>query len=77
MIYGVHVERSQKDGPMRAGPVITLCVRLPEWCVLDGAAETEFRVKLHAAMAEAVAVVTESEPSKARRLEQNQMGTKL
>lgn len=70
VIYGMHIEPSKTDGPMKCGPVVTLCVRLPEWCVLEGAAETVFRARLHEAMRGAIEVVTESDASKARRLEQ-------
>jgi len=76
VIYGVHIERSQKDGAMMSGPVVTLCVRLPEWCVLDNSTEAALRQRLQEAMSSAIEVVTESEKSKARRLEQNLMGSK-
>jgi hypothetical protein len=73
---GMHIEPAEKAGTMSAGPVVTLCVRLPEWCVLAGKTETEFRQRLQAAVADAVSIVTESDASKARRDEQNKMGSK-
>lgn len=76
VIYGVVIDRGEVSGPMKSGPVVTVCARLPEWCVLDGATETVFRLKLQETIAEALKVVTESEASSANRAAQNLMGSK-
>lgn len=70
VIYGVQIDRPEADGPMRAGPVVTVCIRLPEWVILDSRTEYNFR----RALAAAVAVVTGSEQSKASRALQNKGG---
>jgi hypothetical protein len=71
VIYGVHIERTQSDGPMRAGPVVTLCLRLPEWVILDSQTEYKFKRELQAAMISAVEVITNSPSSQANRKYQN------
>ena len=71
VIYGVHIERAKTDGPMRAGPVVTLCVRLPEWVILDSQTEYSFKTKLSDGVKAAVEIVTGSEQSQANRQLQN------
>lgn len=69
VIYGVQIDPPQVDGPMRAGPVVTVCIRLPEWAILDSQTEYNFRQ----ALAAAVGVVTGSGQSKASRALQNKV----
>ena len=71
VIYGVHIERAVSDGPMRKGPVVTVCVRLPEWVILDSRTEYNFKAKLFDGVKCAVEVVTDSEQSQANRQLQN------
>jgi hypothetical protein len=56
---------------------VTLCIRLPEWVVLDYRTEFDFKQALQRAMISAVEAVTDSEASQVNRAQGTEAALKV